>query len=81
MKKNYPVNCALLCARRICNLVLLEIFTSLEREFQLFEINLNLSERNQPLRDPQQITFIMLNRFWLLSKNPFVSCCQRIISS
>ena len=29
---------------------------------------MNSSERSQPLRDPQQITFIMLNRFWALSK-------------
>ena len=32
---------------------------------------MNSSERTQPLRDPQQITFIMLNRSWLLSKKPF----------
>ena len=32
---------------------------------------MNSSERSQPLRDPQQITFIMLNRSWLLSKKPF----------
>ena len=31
---------------------------------------MNSSERSQPLRDPQQITFIMLNRFWALSKKP-----------
>ena len=29
------------------------------------------SERSQPLSDPQQITFIVLNRFWSLSKKPF----------
>ena len=34
---------------------------------------MNSSERSQPLRDPQQITFIMLNRFWSLSKKPFTS--------
>ena len=34
---------------------------------------MNSSERSQPLRDPQQITFIMLNRFSLLSKTPFTS--------
>ena len=34
---------------------------------------MNSSERSQPLRDPQQITFIMLNRFSLLSKKPFTS--------
>ena len=34
---------------------------------------MNSSERSQPLRDPQQITFIMLNRSWLLSKKPFTS--------
>ena len=32
---------------------------------------MNSSERSQPLRDPQQITFIMVNRFWPLSKKPF----------
>ena len=32
---------------------------------------MNSSERRQPLRDPQQITLIMLNRFWLLSKTSF----------
>ena len=32
---------------------------------------MNSSERSQPLRDPQQITFIMLHRSWLLSKKPF----------
>ena len=34
---------------------------------------MNSSERSQPLRDPQQITFIMLNRFWALSKKPNTS--------
>ena len=34
---------------------------------------MNSSERSQSLRDPQQITFIMLNRFSLLSKTPFTS--------
>ena len=29
------------------------------------------SERSQPLSDPQQVTFIVLNRFWSLSKKPF----------
>ena len=29
------------------------------------------SERSQPLSDPQQITFIVLKRFWSLSKKPF----------
>ena len=33
---------------------------------------LNSSERSQPLRDPQQITFIMLVRFWSLRKKPFI---------
>ena len=33
---------------------------------------LNSSERSQPLRDPRQDTFIMLIRFWLLSKKPFI---------
>ena len=32
---------------------------------------MNSSESSQPLRDPRQITFVMLNRFWSLSKNPF----------
>ena len=32
---------------------------------------MNSSERSQPLRDPQQIILIMLNRFWSLSKKPF----------
>ena len=32
---------------------------------------MNSSERSRPLWDPQQITFIMLNRFWWLSKKPF----------
>ena len=31
---------------------------------------LNSSESNQPLRDPRKITFVMLNRFWSLSKIP-----------
>ena len=34
---------------------------------------MNSSERIQPLRDPRQITFIMLGRFWSLSKKPFTS--------
>ena len=33
---------------------------------------MNSSESSQPLRDPRQITFVMLNRFWSLSKNPFI---------
>ena len=32
---------------------------------------MNSSESSQLLRDPRQITFVMLNRFWSLSKNPF----------
>ena len=32
---------------------------------------MNSSERSQSLRDPPQITFIMLNRFWSLSKKTF----------
>ena len=32
---------------------------------------MNSSWRSQPLRDPQQITYIMLNRIWSLSKKPF----------
>ena len=31
-------------------------------------LTLNSSERSQPLKDPQQKTFIMLNKFWSLSK-------------
>ena len=31
---------------------------------------MNSSESYQPLRDHQQITFFMLNRFWSLSKTP-----------
>ena len=34
---------------------------------------LDSSERSQPLRNPQQITFVMLNRFWSLSKKPLIS--------
>ena len=34
-------------------------------------LTLNSSESSQPLRDPRQITSVMLNRFWSLSKNPF----------
>ena len=34
---------------------------------------MNSSESNQPLKDPLQITFVMLNRFWSLSKKPFTS--------
>ena len=33
---------------------------------------MNSSERTQPLRNPQQNTFVMLNRFWLLSKKPLL---------
>ena len=32
---------------------------------------MNSSLKSQPLRDPQQINFIMLKRFWSLSKKPF----------
>ena len=32
---------------------------------------MNSSESSQSLRHPRQITFVMLNRFWSLSKNPF----------
>ena len=39
-----------------------------------FQINFELwSESSQPLRDLQQITFAMLNRFWSLSKKIFTS--------
>ena len=31
---------------------------------------LNSSESSHPLWDPEQITFVMLDRFWLLSKTP-----------
>ena len=34
---------------------------------------MNSSERSQPRWDPQQITLIMLNRFWSLNKKPFTS--------
>ena len=30
------------------------------------------SERSQPLKDPQEITFIMIIIFWSLSKKPFI---------
>ena len=33
---------------------------------------LNSRERSQPLRGPQQITFIMRIRFWSLSKKSFI---------
>ena len=32
---------------------------------------MNSNESSQPLKDPRQITFVMLNRFWYLIKNPF----------
>ena len=35
--------------------------------------HLSSSERRRSLRDPQQITFIILIRFWSLSKKPFIS--------
>ena len=44
---------------------------------------LNSSENGQPLKDPRQITFITLNGFWPLSKNPLTPHprSQRTISS
>ena len=66
MKNNYSVNRASLCTKTQ-SLVLHEIFTSPDKGWTC---------RNKlwiqvKLRDPQQITFVMLNRFWSLSKSLF----------
>ena len=40
-------------------------------EDELFEITFEFKwNHREPLRDPQQVTFAMLNRFWSLTKNP-----------
>ena len=41
---------------------------------------MNSSESSQPLRDPRQITFVMLNSFWSLSKNPSLSSILPILN-
>ena len=63
----------LLCVPRKIVVCYYKKFFYLWRENELFEINFEFKWRSQPLRDPQQITFIMLNRFWSLSKKPFTS--------
>ena len=41
---------------------------------------MNSSESSQLLRDPRQITFVMLNSFWSLSKNPSLSSILPILN-
>ena len=50
-------------------------FLHLWRGDELFERgwSLDLSENNQPLTDPRQITFVTFNGFWPLCKNPLTS--------
>ena len=67
LKKDCSVNQAGLCTKTQ-SLVLHEISTSPDREWTFRD---KLWDNSQPLRDPRQITSIMLNRFWSLSKNPF----------
>ena len=42
---------------------------------------MNSSENSRPLRDPWQVTFVMLNRFRSLSRNPFIHPSSPIILS
>ena len=66
--------CVILGADYITKSVLTGLFcVHLWRGNELFEINFEFKWRSQPLRSPQQITFIMLARFWSLSKKLFTS--------
>ena len=71
MKNNNSVNRAGLCTQTQ-NLALHEILTYPDRG-ELFGINFEFKWKQPATKDFLANNFIMLNRFWSLSKNPFTS--------